>query len=299
MKHKKAKVLKCIYISASLAVIFASITVIISNCFLTVTHYDLNFKTLPSEFDRFRIVQISDLHNVRFSSQNKSLLNKVMAQNADIVVLTGDMICAGKEDKSGFLKFAQQLACNCSTYYVDGNHEQAMEQKSHELFIQQLESLGITVLNNKSVKLEKNSSSIQIYGLVIPAMYYADRRAASNSKNYFFSLGDMQNVFKKRQNEFSILLTHNPVYFYTYAYWGADLTLCGHLHGGMVRTINGKGIFSPEKTLFPKYDSGVFENNSKIMVVSRGLGNGNLGFRLLNCPEIVSITINQGGRDPT
>ena len=37
------------------------------------------------------------------------------------------------------------------------------------------------------------------------------------------------------KTSFSILLAHNPVYFAQYAAWGADLTLSGHLHGGIIR----------------------------------------------------------------
>ncbi len=110
-------------------------------------------------------------------------------------------------------------------------------------------------------------------------------------------------------DEINILLAHNPKDFNIYKNWGADLVFSGHTHGGMVRIFN-KGIISTDRSLFPKYDGGVFSlnytsenledyeitkekspiklNDSKI-VVSRGSSRGHIGFRLFNRPELVVV----------
>lgn len=56
----------------------------------------------------------------------------------------------------------------------------------------------------------------------------------------------------------NVLLAHNPVYFDTYAAWGADLTLSGHLHGGIVRLPLLGGVISPQMKLFPDYTRGCY-----------------------------------------
>jgi hypothetical protein len=35
--------------------------------------------------------------------------------------------------------------------------------------------------------------------------------------------------------QYQILIAHNPEYFEKYAEWGADLTVSGHMHGGLMR----------------------------------------------------------------
>ena len=69
----------------------------------------------------------------------------------------------------------------------------------------------------------------------------------------------------------NVLLAHNPVYFDTYAAWGADLTLSGHLHGGIVRLPLLGGVISPQMKLFPDYTrsliSSVGASRSGTMIV--------------------------------
>ena len=96
-------------------------------------------------------------------------------------------------------------------------------------------------------------------------------------------------ISPKKGDDFTILLTHNPIYFETYMEWGADLTLAGHIHGGMIRLPIVGGVFSPDKTFFPLYDKGNYPLESKKMIVSVGIGFGKKGFRFLICPEIFTV----------
>lgn len=52
-------------------------------------------------------------------------------------------------------------------------------------------------------------------------------------------------------------------FFDAYAGWGADLTLSGHIHGGIVRIPGIGGVISTSYRLFPKYDGGYYEQNQK------------------------------------
>ena len=45
---------------------------------------------------------------------------------------------------------------------------------------------------------------------------------------------------------YKILLAHQALYAETYAGWGMDLVLCGHLHGGVVRLPGIGGVISPQ-----------------------------------------------------
>ena len=86
-------------------------------------------------------------------------------------------------------------------------------------------------------------------------------------------------------------LAHNPIYFDSYAWWGADLTVSGHLHGGIIRIPGIGGIITPQAKLFPRYDAGQFKKNGKNLVVSRGLGTHTVNIRIFNPAELSVIRL--------
>ena len=46
-------------------------------------------------------------------------------------------------------------------------------------------------------------------------------------------------------------------------------------------------MIAPDQGLFPKYSEGLYREEGKAMVVSRGLGNSSVPIRLNNRPEVV------------
>ena len=101
----------------------------------------------------------------------------------------------------------------------------------------------------------------------------------------------MYTILGEAPEGYNILLAHNPNYFPVYASWGADVTFCGHIHGGMIWLPLLGGILSPETILFPEYDGGSYQIEDKTMILSRGLGRGRMGIRLFNPPELVCVTL--------
>jgi predicted MPP superfamily phosphohydrolase len=287
----KRKILISILIFVILLII---IITYISNNVIVVSKYCIKYDNLPSNFDGYVIVQLSDFHSREFGKDNKKLIEKIKKQSPNIIVVTGDMINAKDNNYDTFLNIAKKLVSICSVYYIIGNHEQDIsEDKLNELY-NSLNDIGVNILDNSKVIIERDGQTIDVYGMWFNLKYYSDKTSEfiqNNSSDYYFSLDKMNKVLGDNSSNFSVLLTHNPMYFDTYANWGADLTLSGHIHGGMIRLPFLRGVYSPERTFFPKYDSGLFTKENKSMIVSRGIGNGNLGFRFLNCPEIVTITL--------
>ena len=91
--------------------------------------------------------------------------------------------------------------------------------------------------------------------------------------------------------EFSILLSHRPELFDTYAKSGVDLVLTGHAHGGQARLPGIGGLIAPDQGLLPEYDMGVYKQDQTEMVVSRGLGNSLFPLRFNNPPELVMVEL--------
>ncbi len=268
------------------------ITIIDSNTRLTESYYDISFQKLPAAFEGYRIAHISDLHNKTFGEDNIRLIERIDEFAPSIVVLTGDMLSRNSKDLDDFLPTAQILGAKYPTYFISGNHEQALKHPLLEELYQQLAACKVTVLDNQKLELVKDGQSIDLYGFSYSLEYYSLNRRAANATRQIKTLADAE-LGVPDPNRFTILLTHNPVYFEAYCQWGADLTLSGHIHGGMVRLPGLGGVFGAGGTLFPKYDAGIYSENNQHMIVSRGLGAGIFGFRLFNPADLVFITLDQ------
>src|SRR5690606_19996815 len=80
---------------------------------------------LPEAFDGFKIVQLSDIHTVSFASTNP--LNKafdiVMQHNADLILVTGDLVHNVSEEVADFTETFKRLKAPHGVYSVLGNHD--------------------------------------------------------------------------------------------------------------------------------------------------------------------------------
>ena len=143
-----------------------------------------------------------------------------------------------------------------------------------------LGEIGIAPLVNGHVYLPE--TGICIYGAEIDRYYYKRFKVREMKGDY---LPGILGTPKKEQ--FTVLLAHNPDYFPQYAAWGADLTLSGHVHGGIARVpFWGKGVNAPTLRLFPKYDGGIFREGERTMLLSRGLGTHTIPVRVFNPGEL-------------
>ena len=125
---------------------------------------------------------------------------------------------------------------------------------------------------------------ITVWGYELPIEYYKRGRKAE-----LLEMQITETLGTPDENSFNLLLAHNPIYFPTYAAWGADLTLSGHLHGGIVRLPFVGGVISPQIRLFPKYTHGMYTENGRKLITSAGLGSHTINLRINNPPELVVI----------
>ncbi|MBZ4663339.1 MAG: metallophosphoesterase [Caloramator sp.] len=282
---------KNILIAVTLLIIIIFIKIYFDNNSIQVSYYTVKSNKIPASMKGFKILQLSDLHSREFGNNNSKIIEKINSENPDIIVMTGDMINKKDTNYEVFFNLANHISKNFDTYYIFGNHEQNLNYEQRKILKDKLNEFGIKVLDNEKVTIKKGNDSINIYGLWFHLRYYKDLNMQT-TKDLFFGekqikaiLGDLDT------NSYNILLTHNPLYADTYSNWGADLILCGHIHGGMIRIPFVGGLLSPERSFFPKYDSGKYQVNGKILIVNRGLGYGDFKIRLFNPPEISVITL--------
>lgn len=289
MKIKKKR--EFIAMIIFLLALASAAAIYIDNNTLEVTKYSVSSNKIPPSFNGFKILQLSDLHSKSFGTDSFRLMDRINSQNPDIIVMTGDMVNTLDRNFDVFINLAQQVSKKYKVYYIVGNHEQNLKYYKLNSLEDKLKSFGIRVLDNEKVTLTMGSGSINLYGLRQNIRYYTDV-LNGYSKYVYYEEGQIETALGKLDNSsYNILLTHNPLYFDTYSSWGADLTLSGHIHGGMVRIPFAGGLFSPERKIFPKFDAGEYEIDGKELIVNRGLGNGYFGVRIFNPPEISVITL--------
>lgn len=252
-------------------------------------YYHLQSKKIKSPVT---FVMLADLHNHSFGENNEQLLSAISQIDPAFICIAGDMLIGNSKIP---YQVAQEtvvkLAENYPVYYGLGNHEARMMHDRHiygerfEEYMKPLKLLGVKVLIDSSEKIQVGDNHFRIYGYDLPMKYF------EKFNRYKFDTSQLKEALgpcEKKEDVYQILLAHNPVYFRQYAAWGADLTLSGHLHGGIIRLPLIGGVITPQAKLFPRYCAGKYTIDEKQMIISRGLGTHTVPFRFNN-PEELSV----------
>lgn len=254
------------------------------NTALQLNTYTILSDRLPKAFNGYRIAHISDLHNAEMGKDNGNLLAMLKEAEPDIIAITGDFIDSRNTDIEIALQFAEKAAHIAPCYYVTGNHEAIVPE--YDEFRSGLTKLGIVVLEDERIDLEMNDETITLIGVNDPSFKFDD----------FFDDAElvMKNQLRelvKKDDGFTLLLSHRPELFDLYVDSGIDLVLSGHTHGGQFRLPFVGALVAPNQGLFPKYDAGLYSAESTNMIVSRGIGNSIIPFRINNRPEVILIEL--------
>lgn len=279
--RNKTKLTATLSVSAVRIIITIIAWLIWGNTALMVSEYVIENEKIPTSFDGYKIVQISDLHNAEFGEQNEKLIEIIKQQEPDIIVITGDLIDSNHTDIDVAIEFCKQATQIAPIYYVNGNHE-ARIAGYDELEAAILE-FGVIILNDEMTTISIGSDSITLLGVQDPDFIsygwfddYSSDIVNNTIKNFDFD-----------DDNYTILLSHRPEIFDVYVENEIDLTFTGHAHGGQIRIPFIGGLYAPNQGFFPEYDAGVYEENQSVMILSRGLGNSIFPLRVNNRPEVV------------
>lgn len=263
----------------------AVIWIVRTNSDFEVTQYTVKSDRLPGGFDGFRVAQISDLH----STEWPQLAQTVRDGDIDAIFLTGDLV--SRDDTDIPRSLLAELCEIAPVYFVPGNHESANEH--YDAMRDALGELGVSVLEDSSVLLERGDDIIRIAGLADPLLTDAadgDRSDDSMRSTVDTALSSVVDG----DDTFTVLLSHRPEYMMLYEAHSVDAVFCGHAHGGGVRLPFIGALWAPGQGFFPTYTWGLYESEYCDMIVSAGLGRSAEPFRV-NCPyELVFCTFRQG-----
>ncbi len=235
-----------------------------------------------------RILHISDLHLCHPESDKVAFLQKITAEDYDLVFLTGDIF----EDYTGLAYAGSILAKKprLGAYAVLGNHDYHEYNLFHKIvgrfnrrfrhppnkrdvapLVKALEQNGFTVLRNSAVSLP--DEKIHIIGIDYPGI--------EEEK--------LQKLARQAKPGHAILtLFHIPNNLDYISRAGVDLAVGGHTHGGQIR-IPGFGAIITDSEAPRKHASGIFKSGKTTFHVSRGLGaDPRTNFRLF-CPPAATI----------
>ncbi len=279
-KKKKRRGLIAIVIIVLILILW----IVIGNKALELNAYVISGNKVPEAFQDYRIAQVSDLHNAQMGKDNEKLIQKLESADPDIIVITGDLIDSRRTDVDVATSFIEKALEIAPCYYVTGNHEARVAEYA-ELKEAMLE-LGVTVLEDEAIKVSQNGETVVLLGVDDPSF----------TTDYLF--GDAESVMDNTLNQlatdeqvYTILLSHRPELFSVYVDNDIDLVFSGHAHGGQYRLPILGGLVAPNQGLFPEYDCGCYVENNTTMIVSRGIGNSILPFRVNNPPEIIVVEL--------
>lgn len=253
----------------------------VNNYTLKTVHFTVYSDEIVSDV---RIVVISDLHATEKGISNEAVLKKIQRAEPDLVFMLGDMYSRGSEWELMELpvKLVQQVeSAGYPVYFVPGEHD------TSQLYIDAMADAGASVMDYRSEIVEVKGNYIEILGI---------------DNVYFSPTFDLDNAFTLTPDCFSILMAHIPNYD-AYADFGADLTLCGDTHGGIIQLPFDKGpaYYSETGEWFPEingtrpdvFDKGMFPYSGGAMFITSGIGNSPAPVRFNNRPEVAVIDIKQ------
>lgn len=242
--------------------------------------------------DEISVVLLSDLHLAEYGEGNIELIQAIRSIQPNLIVSSGDIVTAKpNHDTKIAEEFLSTLAKEYPVYYAMGNHEERLKKREDlygdmfPCYVEKLIESGVKLLKNKKEVIKIGDTSICIYGLGLPLSYYKRMSRITLEKEVITEfLGEPDKKY------FNLLLAHHPRYGDSYFTWGADLILCGHVHGGVMR-LGNQACISPDLSIFPRYGYGRFDRGNQCMIVSGGLGEHSIPFRIMNPKELIHLVI--------
>ena len=257
---------------------------------IVISNIEYKNSKMPNNFDGYKILQVSDLHNKEFGENQSKLVQYTKEIDPDIIVITGDIIDKRRttsEDLHIGLEYIRQLNKKYPIYFITGNHE-VWRPKFYPEVRKALLDEGVIILENEIRKIELNGEKICLLGMNDIAEIDGEH-ITEKERHKFRNI--LKGLVNKAGDDFKVLLSHRPELIKIYAEEKIDLTFTGHAHGGQIRLPFTEGLFAPNQGILPKYTSGIHYQEESAMVVSRGLGASIFPFRIFNRPEMVVVTL--------
>ncbi len=233
----------------------------------------------PVGFANIKVVALSDLHvgapHITLDKV-REVVRRTNEQQPDLIVLLGDYVIQGViggtfTEPDVFVEVLKDLQAPHGVYAVLGNHDWLL---GGERVTRAFARVGIRVLTNEAVRIERNGSALWLAGL----------------GDLFSRKDDLEKTLRSITSPDPIVaITHTPDLFLKLPPQFI-LTLAGHTHGGQVNLpLLGRRVVPSDYG--EKYAIGLVEEGEKRLFVTTGIGTSILPVRFRVPPEISVLTI--------
>lgn len=242
---------------------------------LQVRENVVTIQDLPSAFEGYRVLHISDLHIDLDPSLTDVVIDRLAGLSYDLSVITGDF----RSDTIGpFARVVSETVrltrqVDKPIYATLGNHDFVE-------FVPPLEQAGIQFLLNETVVITRDRQSLYLSGIDDSHTYETD---------------DIQRAGRTvPAGASSILLSHTPDVYAAAAAHRYDLMLCGHTHAGQICLPGGialqKNSSVPDHML-----QGPWQYGAMAGYTSSGAGATGVPIRFFCPPEITVHVLKSAG----
>lgn len=239
---------------------------------VTVKECDVLLHGLPRSFDGYRILHLTDLHLDALPEVVDVVSELLKNIDANLCVMTGDYRESLSAPPEAYVHHLERLLgfvnCPDGVLATLGNHDSIS-------VVPELESLGINVLGNRSIKLERGESHLIITGIDDPSFFFSDMACKA---------------LEKEQGPCKILLAHSPEMAVEAALARYHFYLAGHTHGGQIAFPGGRPIIT-RLSRCKDFSVGSWELDEMVGYTSCGVGVGNPAIRFNTRGEVTVFTL--------
>lgn len=245
---------------------------------LGVKRIEVTLPHLPPALDRFRVVQISDLHLEPFTKPRhiEAAVATCNALEPDLVVMTGDFVTNHAGSMGLLGELLVPLRGRHGVYACLGNHDYWCDLPAVE---KGLSERGVGVLRNETRLIHTDRGTLHLGGM---------------DSRYIGPPNLRQTLADWKPGRPLVMLMHEPDVADDLAAAKVEaLQLSGHTHGGQVRLLG----LPPMRNKFRrarwgvKYLAGRYDVGSVKLYVNRGIGCVGVPLRVCCPPEVTEITL--------
>lgn len=184
------------------------------------------------ENNQYKVILVADLHygTTSFEQTLVSLQNKINTENADLILILGDVV----DENSSYKDMETVFSClgnlnsRYGSYFIYGNHDRQMLKKeaardfSQEELDNTIRKNGITILKDDMLTINNDILLVgrEDYSMEEERLSISELMKDVSTDNYI------------------LMMNHKPEEFDESEEYGVDLLVSGHTHNGQVWPLN-------------------------------------------------------------